>query len=146
MKKLIDKVISLMKKYKEVISYLIFGVLTTIVNILAYELFTKIFHVDYLVSTVIAWVISVAFAYVTNKIFVFESKTNTKIEILKEITSFVGFRLLSGIMDIVFMYITVDIFSFNDSLMKIASNVVVVVLNYLFSKLFIFKKKKEKVN
>lgn len=143
MKDLIKKITNLIKKYKEVINYLIFGVLTTLVNILSYELFTKVFHVDYLVSTVIAWILSVAFAYITNKIFVFESKTNTKMEILKEIASFVAFRLLSGIMDIIFMYVTVDIFSFNDSLMKITSNVVVVILNYLFSKLFIFKKKKD---
>lgn len=139
---MIDKVVKLIKKYKEVINYLIFGVLTTLVNIVVYEIFTKAFHVDYLVSTVIAWIFSVAFAYVTNKIFVFESKNNTKTEILKEIVSFVGFRLFSGVMDIVFMYITVDVFLFNDSLMKITSNVVVVILNYLFSKLFIFKKRK----
>ena len=137
----IKKIVSILKKYKEIINYLIFGVLTTIVNILTYELFTKIFNVDYIISTIIAWFVSVAFAYATNKIFVFESKTNTKIEIFKELMSFIGFRLLSGVMDIMFMYITVDIFDFNDSLMKISSNIVVVILNYLFSKLFIFKAK-----
>lgn len=140
----IKKCVCIYQKYKEFINYLIFGLLTTIVNILSYELFTKIFNLNYLISTIIAWGVSVIFAYVTNKIFVFESKTNAKIEKIKEVISFIGFRILSGIIDIIFMYITVDIFDFNDSLMKIVSNVVIIILNYLFSKLFIFKEKKKR--
>lgn len=146
MENMIKRVKELLIKYKEIISYLVFGVLTTLVNILCYEGCTKLFQIDYLISTIIAWIVSVLFAYITNKIYVFESKTNNLKEIVKEITSFIGFRVLSGIIDIAFMYITVDVLDLNDSLMKITSNVVVVILNYIFSKIFIFKNKMKEGN
>ena len=141
------KIWDIYKKHEEIVNYLIVGVLTTVVSFFFYYLSTRTFlnpenPVQLQIANLIKWITGVLFAYVTNKIFVFESKNNTKTEILKEIVSFVGFRLFSGVMDIVFMYITVDVFLFNDSLMKITSNVVVVILNYLFSKLFIFKKRK----
>lgn len=138
---IVAKSVSMIKKYKEIILYLIFGVLTTIVNILTYIIFTKVFNLDYLISNLIAWILSVLFAYITNKIYVFESKTNEKKMIVLEIISFFSFRVLSGIIDMTFMYIFVSLLTFNDSLMKIVTNVIVVILNYIFSKLFIFNKK-----
>lgn len=135
-----EKTKELLKKYKEVIMYLIFGVLTTIVNIVAYEIFANVIKIDYLISNAIAWFLSVLFAYITNRIFVFESKTKKIKELIREIASFFGFRLLSGAMDMGFMYLFVTIMQFNDSLMKILVNIIVVILNYIFSKLFIFKK------
>lgn len=135
------KIVEFIKKYREVIMYLIFGVLTTIVNIASYLIFTKIFNLDYLISNVIAWVLSVLFAYITNKIYVFESKTVEKKLILFEIISFFSFRLISGLIDMICMYIFVSMIGFNDSIMKIITNVIVVLLNYIFSKLFIFNKK-----
>lgn len=132
--------IKILEKYKEVIMYLIFGVLTTVVNILVYYLFKNIFNIDYLISNIIAWILSVLFAYITNKIWVFEKKTAGINELIKEIVSFFSFRVLSGILDMGFMYITVSLLHFNDNLMKIIANIVVVILNYIFSKLFIFKK------
>ncbi len=125
------------KKYKEVISYLFFGVLTTVVNYIVYLVCTMFAGMNFGVATVIAWFFAVAFAYVTNKLFVFNSRgTNVK----KELTSFLFFRILSLGIDIIFMQITVGMLLFNDKIMKLLSNVVVVAANYVFSKIFIFKK------
>lgn len=139
-----EKIKELYNKYKEILMYLIFGVLTTVVNIVSYFLLARILHIDTVVSTVIALILSILFAYITNKIFVFESKTNTAKELLKEIISFFGCRAFTGILDVAFMYITVDVFDLNDMIMKIISNIVVIIVNYIFSKLIIFKKDKRK--
>ncbi len=139
-----EKIKELYNKYKEILMYLIFGVLTTVVNIVSYFLLARILHIDTVVSTVIALILSILFAYITNKIFVFESKTNTAKELLKEIISFFGCRAFTGVLDVAFMYITVDVFNLNDMIMKIISNIVVIVVNYIFSKLIIFKKDKRK--
>ena len=134
----------LWNKYKEIINYLIFGVLTTIVNYISYIILTKVCNIDYLVSTVIAQVIAIIFAYITNKIFVFQSKNLSKKEFFKEMFSFFGFRILSLFLDMGFMYIFVDMLHLNDVIMKLVSNVLIVIANYIFSKLFIFKKKETK--
>ena len=139
-----EKIKELYNKYKEILMYLIFGVLTTVVNIVSYFLLARILHIDTVVSTVIALILSILFAYITNKIFVFESKTNTAKELLKEIISFFGCRAFTGVLDVTFMYITVDVFNLNDMIMKIISNIVVIIVNYVFSKLIIFKKDKRK--
>lgn len=139
-----ERIKELYNKYKEILMYLIFGVLTTVVNIVSYFLLARILHIDTVVSTVIALILSILFAYITNKIFVFESKTNTAKELLKEIISFFGCRAFTGILDVAFMYITVEVFNLNDMIMKIISNIVVIIVNYIFSKLIIFKKDKRK--
>ena len=139
-----ERIKELYNKYKEILMYLIFGVLTTVVNIVSYFLLARILHIDTVVSTVIALILSILFAYITNKIFVFESKTNTAKELLKEIISFFGCRAFTGILDVAFMYITVEVFNLNDMIMKIISNIVVIIVNYVFSKLIIFKKDKRK--
>ena len=134
----------LWNKYKEIINYLIFGVLTTIVNYVSYIILTKVCNIDYLVSTVIAQVISIIFAYITNKIFVFQSKNLSKKEFFREMFSFFGFRILSLFLDMGFMYLFVDMIHLNDIIMKLVSNVLIVIANYIFSKLFIFRKKEAK--
>lgn len=139
-----EKIKELFNKYKEVINYLIFGVLTTIVNYVSYLILAKVFNVNYLASTVISQIISIIFAYVTNKIFVFESKTTNTKELIKEMVSFFGFRLVSLLLDMAFMYIFVDILKLNDAIMKLVSNVLIVIVNYVFSKLFVFKKDNKK--
>ena len=139
-----EKIKELYNKYKEILMYLIFGVLTTVVNIVSYFLLARILHIDTVASTVIALILSILFEYITNKIFVFESKTNTAKELLKEIISFFGCRAFTGILDVAFMYITVEVFNLNDMIMKIISNIVVIIVNYIFSKLIIFKKDKRK--
>lgn len=123
-------------KYREIITYLIFGVLTTIVSIASYYVSAKLFYIDWQISNVISFVCAVLFAYITNKLFVFQSKGN----VLKEFISFIGMRLVSFGIDMALMYIFVDLVLMDDMIAKIIVQVIVVVSNYLFSKLFIFKK------
>ncbi len=132
-----NKLFDLYKKYKEIINYLIFGGLTTLISIITYALFAKLFHIDYLISNVLSWIISVLFAYITNKIFVFESKSKKNI---KEITSFFFFRVVSLIMEMVILYIFVDMLHIDDLVTKIIAQIIVIVANYIFSKVFVFKK------
>ncbi|MCI9541639.1 MAG: GtrA family protein [Lachnospiraceae bacterium] len=126
---------------RETVSYLFFGVLTTIVNYGVYEI-CKWLSIHYTASTIIAWILAVAFAYLTNKWFVFESKSFKKAVLLREIPSFVGCRLFSGLCDLGFMVLAVEFLSIHDSIAKLLSNVFVVIINYIFSKLFIFRKSK----
>lgn len=139
-----EKVLELTKKYKEFLLYGIFGALTTLVNIVVYFIFTKELGVNFLISNVIAWILSVLFAYVTNKIFVFESKNLSIKEVLKEAVSFFSARLFTGALDMLVMYISVDLLSIDDFLMKILSNIIVILLNYFLSKYWIFKKVEDK--
>lgn len=132
--------IKLYKKYEEIINYLIVGGLTTLVSIIVYACFTKIFHVNYMISNVISWIISVLFAYITNKQIVFKSKCNNKKEIIKEIYQFFKYRILSFIIDTLLMYFFVKLIEINDMTSKIIVQIIVIILNYVFSKLFVFKK------
>lgn len=135
------KLKELLIKFKSEILYLLFGGLTTLVNIVSYYLFYNVLRCSNMISTVIAWVFSVLFAYVTNRIFVFESKANGAKALLREITAFFTCRLLTGIMDVAIMWLAVDIMNFNSMLWKIISNVLVIIINYFASKIFVFKKK-----
>ena len=139
----IQQLIGLFLKYKEVILYLVFGGLTTLVNIVCYAVCARVFHMGTLVSNGIAWVLSVLFAYVTNKIFVFESKTDGVREAVREFVSFIACRAGTGVLDMAVMYVTVDMLGWYDVLMKILSNIIVIILNFVFSKLVIFRKKEE---
>ena len=134
------KIKNLLKKYKEIILYLVFGVLTTVVNIVAYFIFTRLLSLNAYTSNILAWFLSVLFAFITNKLYVFESKNKNMKIILKESISFFAFRLLSLVMDMGCMYVMLSIFSWNDLIAKIITNILVIILNYIFSKLFIFKK------
>lgn len=124
-------------KYKEALLYLFFGGCTTLVNIISFYIF-RLINLDLYVSNVLAWVLSVLFAFITNKIFVFESKGNG----FKEAVSFFVFRLISLGCDMGIMYVLVDVLHLNELISKIASNIFVIIINYVFSKLFIFKKEK----
>lgn len=126
-------------KYKEGIFYLFFGGCTTLVNIISFMIFRG-FHVDKYVSNILAWVLSVLFAFITNKLFVFESRGKKFSESLKEAISFFGFRILSLIFDMGIMYVFIDLLNINELFSKIFSNIFVIIINYVFSKLFIFKK------
>lgn len=131
------------KKYEEVILYLIFGVLTTIVNIIVYYLLTKL-GLWYILSNILAWAIAVLFAFVTNRKFVFKSKNNN---MLKEFYLFVSARIFSGVIDTLIMFVGIDILKISDLIIKVFANVVVVIINYIFSKLIIFRKEvKNEVN
>ncbi len=138
---MINKCMKLYKKYEEIVNYLIVGVLTTLVSIVAYFIFAKIFGINYLISNVISWIISVAFAYVTNKLFVFKDKEKDKKQVLIQVYQFVKYRLLSLIIDVLLMYVFVELIKMDDMIAKVINQVIVIVLNYVFSKLFVFKSK-----
>jgi putative flippase GtrA len=136
------KIVELYQKYKEVINYLIFGGLSTIVNFVSYFIAARMIGIEEVTSSAISWFCAVLFAYVTNKLFVFESKTETKKAMIKEMVSFFLARILSGILcDVGSFALMVKVFHINDIFAKIVTQVMVVVVNYVFSKLFIFKKK-----
>ena len=128
-------------KYKDMISYLFFGVLTTAVNVAAYYLSYDVAHLPNVAATVIAWALAVAFAFVTNKLFVFDSKSWAPSVALGELASFTLCRVGTGVIEVGMMYLFVDLLSFNGTVMKLFTNVIVIVLNFIFSKLIIFKKK-----
>lgn len=137
-----QKVVDLFNKYKEVIMYLIFGVLTTVVSLVSYYLLTITIlnpesALQLQIANIISWILSVAFAYVTNRKYVFESKSNNYV---KEITSFVGGRVATLLMDMLIMFVFVTVLHMNDKLFKLVSQVIVIVANYIISKIFVFKK------
>ena len=143
-----NKIKELYLKYKEIINYLIFGVLTTIVSLVTYYICVYTIlapdnAVQLQIANVISWIISVAFAYITNRKFVFESKEKNKI---KEASKFVTSRIATLLMDMAIMYVGVTVLRFNDKIMKLISQVVVIVMNYILSKILVFKKEKNNKN
>ena len=138
-----EKIKEMYLKYKEIISYLIFGGLTTVVSLGVYYICVYTFLnpenvVQLQIANIISWVAGVAFAYVTNRKFVFESKEENK---LKEAGKFVTSRITTLLMDMAIMFIGVTLCKFNDKIIKLISQVVVIVMNYLLSKIIVFKKK-----
>lgn len=139
-----EKIKELYIKYKEIINYLIFGALSTVVNFITYYISARLLGIDEVVSSGISWFCSVLFAYITNKIFVFESKTNGIKELVKEITTFFLARVLSGILcDVGTFAIMVKVLHINDMVSKVVTQVMVIIVNYVLSKLIIFRKKKD---
>ena len=137
------RIIGIYKKYKGIINYLIFGVLTTIVNLVTFFVLTNtIFNPDNSVqlqiATIIAWIVGVAFAYLTNRKYVFESNNGN---IKKEVCSFVIARLATLFLEMGIMYLGVSVLKYDHMIIKIIANVIVIVSNYVFSKIFVFKKK-----
>lgn len=124
---------------KETILYVIFGVLTTIVNLIAYYLFSNIININYLISNAIAWIISVVFAYITNKFFVFNSSYINKDVIIEEFIKFMNCRLISGLSEVVLLFLFVDLLLMNDIVGKLIIGILVATINFIFSKVFIFK-------
>lgn len=132
--------VSWYNKYKEILWYLFFGLLTTLVNIFGFYLFDKMNFGVY-IANLLAWVLSVLFAFITNKIFVFESKSLKKKVFFKEMMLFFFFRIVSLGIDMLGMYICFDIFEIGKMMSKVIVNVIVIVTNYIFSKLFVFRNK-----
>ena len=129
------------KDLYRIMNYIIIGGFTTLVNIIVYWLFADLLGLDYRIATTVAWIASVLFAYITNKKYVFESRTSRISELVFEMFSFFGFRLLSFFMDLVTMIILVSGIDMNGVWAKIWSNLIVLIANYIFSKYFIFKNK-----
>lgn len=126
---------------RETVSYLIFGVLTTAVDWVVYML---IRDYDYMAATALGWAASVIFAFITNKLFVFQSRTFRLGDISKELVSFVACRAFTGVFNVAGMFVLVSLMKINDIFSKIVISVIVLILNYVFSKLFIFRGKTSK--
>lgn len=133
-------IMELFKKYYDVISYLFFGVLTTAVNYIVYLPVYNLLGFSAAVSNAIAWVVAVAFAYLTNKPFVFKSHDWSLKTVIPELTKFVGCRVASGAAETLILLVTVDLLGWNGNIWKLITSVLVVVLNYFASKLLVFKK------
>lgn len=126
-------------KYREIIVYLIVGGLTTVVSFFSYFLFSYVCSINYLVSNFLSWVCAVAFAYVTNKIWVFQNYNFQLSYITKECFSFVGSRVATLLIDMFIMFLMVSLLHTNDLVAKVVVQIVVTVLNYVFSKFLVFK-------
>lgn len=136
------KLFNLIRKYRELIVYLIVGVLTTLVNFAVYFVCTRSFNLSPYTSNIFAWVVAVLFAFVMNKFVVFQSKAKDTKTLLKEGISFVSMRVISLGFDMLILYVVINVINWSDLIAKLISQIVVIVLNYVFSKLFIFKNKK----
>lgn len=147
---------TLITKYRELIVYFVFGLCTTVVNLITFKIFNLILGDEkYLISNVFAWFFSVVFAYTTNKIFVFKSKDWGMKTLFKEVISFFSSRVFTFVIEESGMYFLVDVMNLKDvqldvfvvtvsgeMISKLIVGVLVVIINYIFSKMFIFKKKK----
>ena len=125
----------------ELVAYLFAGVATTVVNYVVYYIATRVFGLTTMPGTWVAWALAVAFGYVVNKIFVFKTHCPDMAALVREAVGFVTMRLMSLGAETVLMFLTVEVLHLNDLVMKLVINIVVIVLNYVFSKLIIFKKK-----
>ena len=137
---MIQKIRSLLEKYWDIITYLIFGVLTTVVNYMVYLPAYNLLGLSASVSNVLSWVVAVAFAYLTNKPFVFKSHDWSRETVVPELTKFVAARVLSGVLETGILLVTVDILGWNGNIWKFVTQVLVVISNYVFSKLIVFRK------
>ena len=140
------QILELLRKYRHVLLYGIFGVLTTVVNIIIYWLMAHVFLFTTTPSTLIAWFAAVLFAYITNRKWVFDSQAKGNKQIFAELISFFLCRIATGAVDWLCMFVFVDLLHVNDVWMKAAANILVIVLNFIASKWFIFKKKEKKHN
>lgn len=139
---MLRELISIYNKYSEIINYLIFGFLTTVITLVVYYLLT--FYIfdpnDFIflqIANVLSWIFGVVFAYITNKRYVFRSKGEN---IINEFTKFSFARLTTLFLDMLVMFIGVTIMNGNDKIIKVLSQIMVIVSNYLFSKIVVFKK------
>ena len=137
---MLQKIRALVVKYWDILSYLVFGVLTTVVNYAVYLPIYNLLGLSAAVSNVIAWVAAVAFAFLTNKPFVFKSHDWSAKTVIPELTKFVSCRIASGAMETLILLLTVDLLGWNRNIWKLITQVLVVVLNYITSKLVVFKK------
>lgn len=138
---MIRKICALIEKYWDIVSYLFFGVCTTIVNYIIYLPCYNILGFSATVSNVLAWCVAVAFAYLTNKPFVFKSNDWSAKTVVPELTKFIGCRVGSGAAETVILFLAVDLLGWNGNIWKLLTQVMVVVLNYIGSKLLVFRKK-----
>ena len=136
-----ETIVKLWNKYQDILAYLVFGVLTTVVNYLVYLPVYNGLGISATVSNLIAWVAAVAFAFVTNKPFVFKSHDWSPAVVVPELVKFVSCRVASGLMETVILLVAVDLLGGNGNIWKLLTSVIVVIVNYFGSKLLVFRKK-----
>ena len=137
---MLDKLLKFIKKHEAILAYLFFGVLTTAVNYIVYLPLYNWAGLPAALCNGIAWVVAVIFAYLTNKPFVFKSNDWSVSAVLPELARFVGCRVGSGLLETGILLVTVDLLQWNGNGMKLITSVLVVILNYVGSKLLVFKK------
>lgn len=137
-----EKILNIYNQFKEQILYIVFGVLTTAINIIAFFVCSRLMNLGLIPSNIIAWILSVLFAFITNKIYVFNSKNYSFSIVLRELIDFVISRGATGILDLGLMYLFVSVIGIEDMISKIVINIIVIILNYILSKLYVFKNKK----
>jgi putative cell wall teichoic acid glycosylation protein gtcA len=125
-------------KFLELLRYIIIGILTTLLNILIYYICTNVLSIHYVMSTIIAWIMAVIFSFFTNRDFVFKNK-KSKTSFFKEFNMFWTTRYLTGLLDVGMMFLGVNIFKQNDTEIKIFSNIVGTILNYIITKYLVFR-------
>ena len=138
-----EKIKEVYVKYKEIINYLIFGVLTTVISLIVYYVAVFTFlnpenPIQLQIANILSWIAGVTFAYFTNRKYVFESKEKNKLE---EASKFVLARVTTLLIDMLIMWLGVTLLHMNDKVIKIISQIVIIVSNYVFSKIFVFRKK-----
>ena len=131
---------NLLKKYRELIVYGIVGVMTTLLNLTVYFVLSSWLGVHYILSDVIAWIVCFFFSFVTNKLYVFRSVAWTFGVLWKEVSKFFTSSIFTGIVDVGLLYVMVDLMQVGGTVSKLTDNVVVIILNYILRKLWVFKK------
>ena len=137
---MIELIKKLYKKYEELVMYVIVGVCTMIVSLVSYYILANPLGLYYQTANIISWILAVAFAYVTNKKFVFKSRYSGMHNTVKEMSSFISSRVASLLVEILSMYFFVQICQIDDNIVKLMNQVLVTVLNYIFSKFWVFRK------
>lgn len=138
---MIQKIRALIEKYWDILIYLVFGVLTTVVNYAVYLPVYNYCGISAAVSNMIAWVVAVIFAFLTNKPFVFHSHDWSVKTVVPELIKFVSCRLASGVMETVILFLAVDLMDWNGNIWKLITQVLVIIINYVGSKLLVFRNK-----
>ena len=137
----------LWEKYKHIIAYPFWGVVTTVINLAVFQILSSGIHWNYQLANVIAWFVSVLVAYFTNKVWVFGSHYTTVSDFLVEMLRFFFYRALTLVIDIVITFIGISVLGFKDPMgqfiVKVIDNVIVIIANYVFSKWLIFKDNKQ---
>ena len=136
-----ELIIKFVKSHSDIVAYLFFGVCTTLINLIVYWIASALFKHSVIISTTIAWVLAVLFAYLTNRKWVFHSNATRAKDIICELVSFFACRVTTGVLDIICMWLFVEVLHFNDMLIKLLANFLVIILNYIASKIIIFKRK-----
>lgn len=142
MKKLWNLGWGMYKKHEEGINYLIFGFLAFVLNYVLYWVFESLMNLHYMAATALSWVLTVVFAYWTNRTFVFKSQNRELQSVGKEFISFIGARVATEVLELVLMYVMVDCMHGNEYVAKLIGQTLVILTNYVLSKIWIFKDKK----